>query len=82
MRAAEYVGGRDALIDRARRALSTPPPEGTNTVFVAHGNLVRSATGAYPAEAGAVVFVPLGDGDVDIAAELTPDDWHRLADTY
>jgi len=35
LRAAQFVGGRKALIDRARRALSTAPPEGANIVFVA-----------------------------------------------
>lgn len=77
-RAAEFVGGHDALVQRARRALSTPPPKGTNTVFVAHGNIVRAATGAYPVEAGAVIFAPRGNGALEVIVMLDPGDWDLL----
>ena len=79
MRAADFVGGREALIARARRTLATLPPPGVNRVFVAHGNLLRAVSGAYTGEAGAVVFRPLGDGRLELVAELAPDDWMRLA---
>ena len=82
MRAADFVGGREAVTDRARQKLSTPPPAGTNALFVAHGNLMRAVFGAYTGEGGAVIFDPLGDGEFRLAAELTPDDWDRLADTF
>jgi hypothetical protein len=50
-----------------------------NTVLVAHGNLVRDATGTYPGEAGAAVFAPDGKGGFRLVARLTPADWQALA---
>lgn len=79
MRAAEFVGGREAVIDRARRALSIPPAEGTNSVFVAHGNLMRTVSGAYTGEAGAAVFFPIGDGEFQLIAQIAPEDWDLIA---
>lgn len=79
MRAAEFVGGREALIRRVRRQLAIKPAPGTNTVLVAHGNLVRDATGTYPGEAGAAVFAPDGKGGFRLVATLTPADWAALA---
>jgi len=79
LRAAAFVGGHDALVNRARRALSNPPPKGTNTVFVAHGNLVQAATGAYPGEAGAAIFAPQGDGGLILVAMLNSEDWELLS---
>jgi hypothetical protein len=79
MRAAPLVGGREAVVARARRVLATPPPDGGNRVFVAHGNLLRAVSGAYTTEAGAAVFRPFGNGRLELVAELTPDDWTRLA---
>jgi phosphohistidine phosphatase SixA len=75
MRAAEFVGGREALIARARRALATPPPAGTNTVFVAHGNLMQAASGAYTSEAGAAIFLPRGHGEFRLVAQVPPEEW-------
>jgi broad specificity phosphatase PhoE len=82
MLAAEYVGGREAVIDRARQALATAPRAGTNTIVVAHGNLMRAVSGAYAGEAGAVVFAPHGDGKFHRVAQLAPDDWERLARAF
>lgn len=82
MRAADFVGGRDAVTDRARQKLSIPPPPGANALFVGHGNLMRAVSGAYTGEAGAVIFDPQGDGKFRLAAELTPDDWKQLADQF
>ena len=79
MRAASFVGGTEALVARARQFLSIPPPEGTNAVFVAHGNLMRATSGAYTGEAGAVVFAPRGGGRIDVAAQLDPEQWETLA---
>jgi phosphohistidine phosphatase SixA len=78
-RAAEFVGGLDAVIKRARRVLATPPKTGTNTVLVAHGNLMRAASGAYSGEGGAAVFAPQKDGAFRLAAQIMPEDWERLA---
>jgi broad specificity phosphatase PhoE len=82
MRVAALVGGRDAVIDRARRALATPPQAGTNTVLVAHGNLMLAATGAYGGEAGAGIFLPQADGGVELVTQLGPADWERLAESF
>jgi len=78
-RAAEFVGGLDAVIGRARRVLATQPKTGTNTVLVAHGNLMQAASGAYSGEGGAVVFAPQKDGEFRLVAQLMPEDWERLA---
>ena len=53
MRVAELVGGPNAVVDRARRVLATPPQAGTNTVLVAHGNLMLAAMRAYGEVTGA-----------------------------
>jgi phosphohistidine phosphatase SixA len=79
-RAAEFVGGLDAVTERVRRALATPPKAGTNTVLVAHGNLMRAASGAYTGEGGAAVFAPQKEGGFRLVAQLMPEDWERLAD--
>lgn len=84
MRAAEYVGGREAVIRRARRVFSEPPPAGANTVVVGHGNLMRAATGAYAGEAGSGIYAPRTDSDkgFELVAELSPEAWTRLAERY
>lgn len=82
LRAAEYLGGRDAVVARARERLGQPPPAGTNAVLVAHGNLMRAATDHYVGEGGAGVFRPLPDGEFAFVAELTPEDWVVLAERY
>lgn len=82
MRAADFVGGRKAVTERARRVLSKPPQEGTNDVFVAHGNLMRAVSGAYTGEAGAVIFDPQGSGEFRLIAEIGPEGWERLADEF
>lgn len=81
MRAAEYFGGRDAIVGTARELLSTPPPAGTNTVIAAHGNVARAATPVYPGEAEGVVFRPEGDGQFTFVGRLTPEQWTELAAT-
>jgi len=82
MRVADLVGGPNAVIERARRVLATPPQAGTNTVLVAHGNLMLSATGVYGGEAGAGIFMPRPDGGVELVAQLAPEDWDRLAQSF
>lgn len=82
MLAAEFVGGREAVIARARHALATPPMTGKNDVFVAHGNLMQAALGAYTGEAGAAVIVPHGNGAFRLIAQVSPEDWERLAERF
>jgi phosphohistidine phosphatase SixA len=79
MRAAEYFGGRDAVVASARKLLSTPPRPGTNTVIAAHGNVARAATPVYPGEAEGVVFRPEGNGRFTFVGRLTPEQWQALA---
>jgi broad specificity phosphatase PhoE len=82
MRAASFVGGTDKLVKRARQLLSIPPPEGTNAVFVAHGNLMRAVSGAYTGEAGAVVLAPQGEGRMANVAVLDLEHWEILASRF
>ncbi|HSH43485.1 MAG TPA: histidine phosphatase family protein [Arenicellales bacterium] len=79
LRAAEYVGGRAAVVARARTLLSAPPAAGTNTIIAAHGNVAREATPVYPGEAEGVVFRPLGNGEFEVVARVRAGDWRRLA---
>ena len=82
MRVADYMGGDDAVAARARQVIATPPPEGTNTVITAHGNLMRAATGHYVGEGGAGIFRPDGKGSFTFIAEVTPEQWTRLAGRF
>jgi phosphohistidine phosphatase SixA len=82
MRVAGYFGGTEAIAASARRRLSTPPPAGTNTILVAHGNVLVNATSVYPQEAEGVVFQPDGNGSYAVAARISPEQWARLADDY
>ena len=82
LRAASFLGGREAVIQRARQAVSEPPPSGKNNVFVAHGNLMRAVSSAYTGEAGAVIFLPQGDGEFQLVARIEPEQWKILAQMY
>lgn len=83
MRVVAYVGGRDAVVRRARRVLAQPPPAGANVVVVGHGNLMRAATGAYASEGGSGVYAPRSGSErgFELVARLSADDWTRLADS-
>ncbi len=78
LKAADFVGGRDAAIQRARRRLAEPPAPGANVVIVGHGNVVQAATGAYPAEAGAAIFRPRAGEAPELVAEVAPSEWIDL----
>ncbi len=78
LRVAEYFGGREAIVERARMLLSTPPETGMNTVIVAHGNVAREATPVYPGEAEGIVFLPHGNGSFSLVGRLTPSGWASL----
>lgn len=84
MRAADYVGGAEAVTRRARRVLSEAPPPSGNTVVVGHGNLMQAATGGYTGEGGSGIYRPAAGserGFVDVA-KLAAEDWKRLADSF
>lgn len=80
LRVAEYFGGANAVIQRARARLAEQPLPGTNTVLVAHGNVARNATEVYPDEAEGAVFLPDGNGGFSFVGRLTPAQWVELAD--
>jgi broad specificity phosphatase PhoE len=82
MRVAEYFGGTTAIAESTRRRLSMIPPAATNTVLVAHGNVLVTATEVYPQEAEAVVFRPGGDGMWEYVTRIPPKEWVRLASEY
>ena len=78
LRSADYFGGRNAVLSRARARLAEKPPPGTNIVLVGHGNVAREATPVYPGEAEAVLFLPDGKGGFSFVARLTLERWIEL----
>ena len=82
MRVAEYFGGTSAIAENTRRRLSMIPQAATNTVLVAHGNVLVTATEVYPQETEAIVFRPGGNGIWEYVARISPQEWVRLATEY
>jgi len=79
LRVAQFFGGSEAIIKRARARLAMPPPSGKNAVIVAHGNVARDATPVYPDEAEAVILRPDGDGGFVLLGRVKPADWQTLS---
>ena len=79
MRVAQYFGGSSAIAERTRRRLSTLPRPAANTVLVAHGNVLITATEFYPQEAEAIVFRPQGNGTFVFVGRILPQEWTQLA---
>lgn len=77
---AEHAGGTDALREAARRLMATPPPQGKNTVLVAHGNVFMLVSDRRPVEAGAAVLKPDGRGGFQVIAHVGPEEWIRAAE--
>lgn len=82
LRAAEFLGGREAVMEQARKALHVKPPAGSNTIWVAHGNIIRAVTGEYPGEAGCIIFGHRSDGTLQVIGKLSPEEWTTLARQY
>ena len=82
MRVSEYFGGSSAIAARTQRRLSMLPQPKTNTILVAHGNVLVTATDVYPQEAEAIVFRPEGNGNWTFIARISPQEWDRLAAEY
>ena len=82
LRVAEYFGGTPAIAAHTHRRLSMAPQPDTNTVLVAHGNVLVTATDVYPQEAEAIVFRPEGNGTWTFVARISPQEWTRLAAEY
>jgi len=79
MRVAQYFGGSSAIAERTRRRLSMLPRGAVNTILVAHGNVLVTATGVYPQEAEAIVFQPQANDTYAFMARISPREWTRLA---
>ncbi len=79
MRVAAFFGGVPVIAKRARERLSIPPKTATNTILVAHGNVLRAATDLHSGEGEAVVFRPDGNGGFSLIARVAPQEWVRLA---
>jgi len=82
LRAAEFVGGREVVIAQARNALKLKPAPGTNTIWVAHGNILQAATGEYPGEAECIIFHHGSDGTLQVVGRLSPEDWMEMEKNY
>lgn len=80
-RAARFVGGRDRLVETAREVLATPPADGTNTVVVAHGNILRAVASVHLSQGGGAVFRPGPDGP-ELVAQVSADDWAELRNPH
>ena len=78
LRAADYFGGREAVIATARKLLARRPQPGSNRVIVAHGNVAQAATPVYPDEGEAVIFKPDGKGSFVFVGRISPDRWVQL----
>ncbi|OUU07676.1 MAG: histidine phosphatase family protein [Verrucomicrobia bacterium TMED40] len=56
--------------------LSTLPPEGKNTIIVAHDDPFEASTGIYPEPQGVCYVVkPLGEKKFEILGSITPEQW-------
>jgi len=82
MRVAQYFGGSSAIAERTRRRLSMLPRPAANTVLVAHGNVLVTATEFYPQEAEAIVFGPQDNGTFAFVGRILPQEWTQLAAEY
>lgn len=78
LRAARFFGGRAAIVATAQSLLARKPRAGANRVIVAHGNVAREATPAYPGEGEALVFRPDGNGGFELIARIRPEQWKAL----
>ena len=78
LRSADYVGGRASVVASAQALLASAPGAAVNRVIVAHGNVAREATPAYPGEGEALVFEPDATGGFALRGRIAVGDWPRL----
>ena len=78
LRAASYFGGRASIVATAQRLFASAPPDASNRVIVAHGNVAREATPAYPGEGEGLVLQADDAGGFFLRGRIRPDDWSRL----
>ncbi len=79
LRAAEFVGGREAVIATARALFAVAPAVGTNTLLVAHGNVALAVFGVRPGEGEAMVLRPDGAGGFEVLGRITPEAFAEAA---
>lgn len=80
----DLVGAGDDKKAALQKLLATPPAEGTVRVLVTHGDnlmLVTPYTKKQIAEGHALVVRPAEDGQFEVLANLTPEDWNRVLKT-
>jgi phosphohistidine phosphatase SixA len=80
LRSADYFGGRASVVASARRLLASAPPDGSNRMIVAHGNVAREATPVYPDEGEGLVFQAHSVGGFSLRGRIRSDDWARLVE--
>jgi phosphohistidine phosphatase SixA len=74
------AGATRRMTETLRRALSSAPAQGTNTVLVSHTANLYEAAGIFPKPEGvALVFRPLPGGRFAAAARVLPEEWARVA---
>jgi len=78
LRSADYVGGRASVVASAQALLASAPGAAVNRVIIAHGNVAREATPAYPGEGEALVFEPDVAGGFVLRGRIAVGDWPRL----
>ena len=78
LRAASYFGGRASIVANAQELFASAPPDASNRVIVAHGNVAREATPAYPGEGEGLVFQADDSGGFALRGRIRPGDWSRL----
>lgn len=70
--------GNDEAIAAVAELVGEKTPDDANTVVVSHISVIEPVTGATPEEGGSAVFVPEGDGEFRIVAEVAPGGWAKL----
>ncbi len=66
-----------------RERLAETPPEGTNTVLVAHTANLKEAADVWPKPEGVtMIFKPLPEGRFKLIRRYTADEWVALAEWY
>lgn len=78
LRSEDFVGGRAAVVARARMRLSGLPAAGVNDLFAAHGNLGRAAIGQMLGEGEVLVLKPGGGGKFHSVGTLALSDLKTL----
>jgi phosphohistidine phosphatase SixA len=69
-----------AMRERMASRLAAVPKDGVNTVLVGHDDPFEAATGIYPEPMGVtVVLRPAGDGRFTVLADVTAEEWAKLA---